>query len=160
MSSVAYALREQYAGTVEQVLEADADGNPTKTVEVPAYTGGVVALGDRDLNVREELDSDPEGYVLVPDTDDRAIAVLDEYPPLKRVPVPAGVDEAVAYKRQRNAELEAELERRNVVAVRGETKAKLVEGLELIDARRAEEPGYVVPDGTSLDALLETKGGE
>lgn len=65
--SIAYALRAQF----------DND----------QYLGGVLAVGDGDIDVRAAL-KDGDGVILVPDSDTLMQAVLDAYAPLKRVPVP------------------------------------------------------------------------
>lgn len=91
---VAYALREEYDGTVEQVYETDADGEPAETVEVPRFLGGILRAGETELDVRELLDDDehtPAGIIVVDSALEPLVAAcLDEYPALKRVPVPAG----------------------------------------------------------------------
>lgn len=75
--SSAFALRAEYEGTVTQ------DG-----VEVPAFTGGVLAIPDgRSYNVREALD-EGNGTIVVGDDDHILAGVLSEYPALKSVAVP------------------------------------------------------------------------
>jgi len=75
--SSAFGLRAEYEGTVDQ------DGE-----QVPAFTGGVLAIPDgRSYNVREELDKSG-GTIVVPDDDHILATVLEQYPALKSVPVP------------------------------------------------------------------------
>lgn len=97
MSHVAYALREDYAGTVEQ------DG-----VQVPLYTGGSLAIDDdrQHFDVRAELD-DGDGTIVVTETDLPLVIALDQYPPLKRVKVPAGRPPANPYAKVNAAGLRA-----------------------------------------------------
>lgn len=65
--SIAYALRAQY----------DND----------EYLGGVLAVGNGDIDVRAALKAG-DGVIVVPDSDTLMQAVLDAYAPLKRVAVP------------------------------------------------------------------------
>lgn len=87
---LAYALREEFAGTVVQ-YETQEDADNGNGVEVPAYTGGVISAGDRDVNVRELLDEKPEGVIVVHPSDVALINALEDYPALKRVSA-AGLD--------------------------------------------------------------------
>ena len=85
--STAYALREAYDGTVVQYATQE-DKDADRGVEVPAFTGGVISAGDRDVDVRELLDGTdygPAGRIVVDDADAALVTALDEYPPLKRV---------------------------------------------------------------------------
>jgi hypothetical protein len=66
MSSIAYALRAEHHDT---------------------YLGGVLAVGDDSLDIRQAL-QDGNGVIVVPDTDTIRVTVLDAYPPLQRVDVP------------------------------------------------------------------------
>lgn len=65
--SIAYALRAEYHDT---------------------YVGGVLALGDTSLDVRQAL-QDGGGVILVEETDTMRTVTLDEYPPLQRIDPPA-----------------------------------------------------------------------
>jgi hypothetical protein len=66
VSEVAYELRAQYEGN---------------------YAGGVLFVDDRrEINVFEAL-KEGQGQIVVGDQDHVMLAVLDEYPPLKRVRV-------------------------------------------------------------------------
>jgi hypothetical protein len=96
--TVAYALREEFTGTVTQVLEADADGKPTKTLEAPKFSGGVIAAGDEDLNLAELLEEGNGVIVVDPTANPLAVVVLDELGVLKRVPPPADAAAAVGYR--------------------------------------------------------------
>lgn len=81
-TTVAYRLREEYAGTVEQIAEEGAD-----PVEVPAFTGGLISVGStgRELNIRELLDEEPHpGLIVVDAADTPAVVALDEFPALER----------------------------------------------------------------------------
>jgi hypothetical protein len=96
--SVAYALREEFAGTVLQyeTVEDESNGNG---VEVPAFTGGLVSVGStgRELNLRELLDEEPHpGLIVVDATDTPALVALDELAVLERVDAPAGEPEVNA----------------------------------------------------------------
>lgn len=54
---------------------------------VEDYLGGVLAVGNSSVDVKAALDQG-DGVIVVPDTDHQLVAILDDYPPLKRVPVP------------------------------------------------------------------------
>jgi hypothetical protein len=132
---VAYELREAYAGTVEQADPANPDGPP---VEVPYYTGGVITAGDRDINVRAELDAG-NGTIIVPDTDLAAIIALDEYSPLKRTTVPDGdvTLQAAGYDQFTVENLRQDPRLADVAGVASARKGELVAALEELDRRSA-----------------------
>lgn len=148
MGKVAFALREEFAGTVEQVEE---DGG--EPVTVPLYSGGLINIGPDDetgdLNVGEALE-EGDGVLVVDDNDPRVVNALDEYPPLKRVPVPAGREVDLGYADRNDADLRAELERRGVTAVGQGNKAGRVAALEALD----EHPLEPNPDGGASTATL------
>lgn len=48
---------------------------------------GVVAVGDSTLNVHDALE-EGDGVIVVPDSDNLTMLVLDEHPQLKRVAIP------------------------------------------------------------------------
>lgn len=90
---IAYELRAEYAGTVEQVLTVNEHGDPDTTQTVPLFTGGVIRAGDKDLDVRAELEQG-NGRIVIDDADPHAqaaVIALDGYPALKRVAA-AGAD--------------------------------------------------------------------
>jgi hypothetical protein len=152
MGKVAYALREELAGTVTQV-EVDPDSGDELEVEVPAYTGGLINIGpddeSGDLDVRQALD-EGDGIIVVDDVDPRVTNALDEYPPLKRVPVPAGREADVGWEDRKVPDLKAELERRGVTNVGNGAKAELVLALDSLDAHPLEPN----PDGGQATATL------
>lgn len=80
MDLIAYTLREEFAGTVEQET---TDG----VVDVPRYSGGVIRAGELDIDVPEELLAG-DGYIVIDARSQSAAVHLDEYPPLMRVAVP------------------------------------------------------------------------
>lgn len=71
MSNIGYALRAEYR-----------DG----------YLGGVLAVGTGSLDVKAALD-EGDGQIVVPEHDYLTVAVLDDYPALKRVAVKQTDDE-------------------------------------------------------------------
>lgn len=162
MGKVAYTLREEFAGTVEQHVEPDDprvtgdtpdDGDGLKVIEVPLYSGGLINIGPDDetgdLNVAEALE-EGDGIIVVDDVDPRAIAALDEYPPLKRVPVPAGRQADRGWADHKDDDLKAELERRGVTAAGAGRKADRVAALEALD----EHPLEPLEDGGQATATL------
>lgn len=149
MGKVAYTLREEFAGTVTQVLEVDADGEPTETQEVPAYSGGLINAGPFDLNIGEELENG-KGTIVVDDVDPRVTSALDEYPALKRTEVPDNADVTVGWDSRNAQELKDELTRRGVSGHGNAPKAKLVEALETLDAH----PLSPSEDGQASTATL------
>lgn len=142
MPPVAYALREEYAGTVQQIAEEGAD-----PVEVPAYTGGVIVV-DRGTNpdgssppdgfdVREELDAN-DGVIVVDETDAALIGALDQYPALKRVPAPDDAAIVHGYADRTAGELRGEAKRRGITGAGSASIADLVTALEAWDDRTAD----------------------
>ena len=81
MDLTAFALRADLEGTVEIT---NADG---QTEEVPKFTGAVLAVGDGDLHVRDELERGG-GVIVCQENDQVLIDLLDAYPALKRTSVP------------------------------------------------------------------------
>jgi hypothetical protein len=90
--STAFQLRADLAGTVT-VYATQADKDEGNGQEVPAYTGGVIAVGDGEFDLGAALD-EGDGTIVVDDADYALVNALDEYPALKRVAAPdAGADE-------------------------------------------------------------------
>lgn len=71
--SIAYGLKAEYEGTVE------LDGTP-----VPVFSGGIIRVGERDVDVRQALDAGG-GRIVVDDHDAALINRLDAHEALKRV---------------------------------------------------------------------------
>lgn len=141
MTKVAFALRQEYAGTVE------VDGE-----EVPRFLGGVIAAGDSDLNVAELLE-EGAGTIVLEGNDTRAVVALDEYPALKRVPVPTGAELTAGYADENVTALRAELRRRGITRAGAASKDEAVVALQAFD--RLQDEGITVPAETSLAELLE-----
>lgn len=131
--SIAYGLRAEYEGTVEQ------DG-----AQVPRYLGGLIALGEgRDLDVAQAL-RDGAGTIVIEETDTLAVVALDAYAPLKRVPAhDADATIPSQYADRPVADLRADLRARGLDT--SGAKTDLVARLD--DADRAvaagEQPGTV-----------------
>lgn len=137
MDLIAYALRDEYAGTVTQTID-DVD------VDVPAYSGGVIRAGaELDINVLEELEAGG-GFIILDERDAGAAVHLDEYPPLERVKAPEGAEpsgsfaELPPYANQGVPELRADAQSRGLANVGAARKAELVAALEEHDLRLAE----------------------
>lgn len=82
MDLIAFGLTEEYSGEVE--IE-DEDG---KAVKVPKFGGGVLAVGDGDIHLRDELDAGG-GAICVHANDQRLVDLLRAYPALEEVDAPA-----------------------------------------------------------------------
>lgn len=148
MGSIAFALRREYQGTTTQVEEDGAD-----PVEVPVFTGGLIAVADdRDLNVGEELEAG-DGLVVVDEHDTAALIALDAYPALKRVDAPDDAAITGGYDERKATELRAELERRGITGAGQASKADAVTALEALDAIAAD--GRNVADDSALAAVLD-----
>lgn len=150
MTTVAYALREAYAGTVEQELDG-------QTVEVPRFLGGLIAVDDaRDFDVRAELDAG-DGIIVVDETDAALIRVLDAYPPLKHVAAPADAEPSSSkYEGIGVTQLRAELRRRELETsgTRDELVARLEANDQAVaagDQERAASPTPEAPEGDAGD---------
>lgn len=91
MTLIAFELTDEFAG-VTTVYETIEDKDADRGVEVPTYTGGLISAGDRDVDVRELLDTDPHpGLIVADDADTALVIALDDYPALKRTTVPDNV---------------------------------------------------------------------
>jgi hypothetical protein len=135
--SIAYALREDFKGTVE-VFDTVEDQQAGNGREQRRYLGGLIAVADeRDFDPLAELtiagngDADA-GIIVVADADHALIAQLDAQPALKRVPVPEDATEVAKWEGQPVLALRDELERRGLD--KSGVKADLVARLEASDA--------------------------
>jgi hypothetical protein len=118
--SIAYALRAEYEGTVE-----DFDGGT-----VPRFLGGILAVGPRSIDVRAELKAGG-GTIVVDESDTLLVNVLDGYAPLKRVAAHDAPATISPYDGPKVDELRAEASLRDLAT--GGTKAELVARLEAHD---------------------------
>jgi hypothetical protein len=153
MGTIAYELREEFAGTVEQVEHEGAE-----PVEVPVFSGGLIAAGEtedgkaRDLNLRELLD-EGDGTIVVEDHDTAAITALDQYPALKRVRVEPDAEPIVgAYNDRNTGDLRTELKRRGIEGAGNLSKDDAVAALERFDSFNPAPPA-----GTHVDRLGDTE---
>lgn len=133
---IAFALREDYAGTVE------VDG-----AEVPVFTGGLLAVADRDVDVRAELDAGA-GIIVVADHDAALAEALAAYPALKRVAVPDGSDPVEPYVGLTVPELRAELKLRELTVDANARRDDLVTALLEHDSALAAGVDATDPDST------------
>lgn len=108
MSTVAFTLRDEYAGTVVQREDENDEGR-----EVPVFTGGLITVSDQDFDVRAELDAG-DGYIVVASGNAALVDALDNYPALKRAASPDGAPIASGYDSLKVSDLRAELKRRGV----------------------------------------------
>lgn len=149
---VAYALRDEYVGTVTQVLETDAKGRPTKTQDVPKFSGGLINLGVEELELAEALEEGAGTIVLDVSANPLAVEVLDAIPVLKRVEVPEGATSVIGYNERTATALREEAGRRSIAGAASARKADLERVLELDDARIAA--GEPTPDDYSVAGIL------
>jgi hypothetical protein len=124
MGKIGYALREEFRGTVVQRVDEDDPGN-----EVNLFQGGVLNIGDKDLNVAEALE-EGDGVIVVEDLDPRVSTALDGYPALERVPVDGRQAIAGGYADRSATDLRAELGERGIVGAGSLSKADAVAALE------------------------------
>lgn len=161
MSTVSYALREEFAGTVEQEIDGE-------TREVPAFTGGVFRAGlDRDLDLRAMLDDTgelghgPAGVIVVDDTDTAATVVLDSVPVLKRVSTPEEAEDVSRWDDPgaTKAALVAEADRRGIAGATALRRDDLAAVLTFHD-RLVRDGGEVTLDrpGDEPDVTVTATG--
>lgn len=148
--AVAFALREEYAGTVEQIVTDPESGAELERITVPAFTGGVIVipndlLEDDGYNVREALDAG-DGTIVVDANDVMVIQALDGYPALKRVEVPDGATVTSTLDGLRVGDLKRQAELRGVELEGNVKRDELVTGLRAFD--RARGAGELVDDHT------------
>jgi hypothetical protein len=137
MDSVAFALTEELQGTVS--IET-GEGDPG---EVPVFGGGVLAVGDGDFHVRDELEAGG-GTIVVPSIDATLIDLLEAYPALKRVPVPDGAEPLNPYRRRTLEDLRHIKSLRDFDGVAGASREDLEARLFAHDcAQAAGEPATV-----------------
>jgi hypothetical protein len=144
---IAYELREAYAGTVEQVLTVDDKGDPVDTQTVPAFSGGVIALAESDLNVAEALEAGGGRIVADENTVEgqQLINALDYYPALKRVSAEDSDTVVNPLERMNNGQLRSEAARRGVKIESGANRDAILKGLTEQAARAGEDDLLVVP---------------
>lgn len=153
-NAVAYTLREEYAGTTEQVITDPDTGAEVDRVEVPTFTGGVIVIPDDRLDddgfdVRAKLD-EGDGFIVVDDSEAAILEALDAYPALKRVPVPDGATITSSLDELKVADLRRQAELRGVDVDAGIKRDELVAGLKAFDdaVRAGEQPARIHADGS------------
>lgn len=130
MDAVAFALRAEYEGTVDVELEDGA------TETRPKFAGGLLAVGDGDFNVGEELEAG-DGTITVYAHDSRLVDLLEGYPALKRVGVPAGATPLNPYARRTHDDLKLQASLRDLDGLGSASKVRLAEILLAHDAELA-----------------------
>jgi len=154
---IAYELRDSFAGTVEQVLTVDENGDAVDTVTVPLFTGGVLRAGDADLNIAELLEAG-DGRIVLDDATlegQQAINVLDTYPPLKRVA--AGDAEATVdpFAGAKAGELRERATMLGLEVEAGTKRDELAKGLAEQAHRAGAGDELVVPSDTRTVRILK-----
>lgn len=124
---IAYELRSEYSGTVEQ----ERDG---QTIEVPIYQGGLLAVGDGDFNVGEELERGG-GTIVIRARDQILADLLNAYPPLKQVSAPDAPAAIVSpYERRQTDDLRIAASLRDIDGHASAGRDTLIAALEVHDA--------------------------
>lgn len=126
---VAYALRADLEGDVEVYPEEG------KVETVRKFGGGVLWVGDGDFHVRDSLDAG-DGTIVVRDYDQVLVDLLDAYPALKRVAVPASPAAIVSpYDRRETEDLRHLASLRDIDgSISRASRASLISALETQDA--------------------------
>lgn len=146
MSTVSYALRDEYVG------ETDLHGDGTAIV--PTFLGGVIAIdGDRGFDVGEALNAG-DGTITVAETDASLVNALNAYPALKVIPTPEGGGRVLSsYENSNLRDLRLELKTRGVEGSNKVNKAQAVELLVELDERAAAGDLTVNDPGTAEEEL-------
>jgi hypothetical protein len=158
-ATVAYALRADFEGTVSQaVTELDDEGKLVETgevVEVDKFLGGLINAGDRELDVKAELE-EGGGRIVVLASDTGAIDALNAFPALKRVGSEEGEEAVlVPYPNRNRDALRDEATSRGIEGAGGANKDPLVYALEEHDLRTAE--GTLGEVELNIDALAAAR---
>lgn len=126
MDLIAYALRAEHVGTVEQ------DGE-----QVPKFGGGVLFVGDGDFHLRDELQAG-DGVITVRASDSALVALLDAVPVLKRAtPNP---DHVVSpYTRKDTDTLRFHADLRGLQQSGSLSRNRLIKALDAHDVAQAED---------------------
>lgn len=136
MGLVAYELREKYAGTTTVYDTAEAK-EKNEGREVPNFSGGRLALSDGSTyDVGAKLE-EGGGAIVVEDSNDFLLDVLNAYPALKRTNVPAGAQPDTDPMSLSATALKNELARRGLST--GGNKEALAK--RLTEAREADTGG-------------------
>ncbi|MEJ7783172.1 MAG: hypothetical protein WKF96_00115 [Solirubrobacteraceae bacterium] len=114
MQSVAYALRADHE----------------------AFTGGVLAVGDGDIDIGAELEAG-NGTIVVHASDQVLIDLLDLYAPLKRAEVPDGATALSRHERRTVTDLRHLASLRDLTGAGSLSRADLVRVLDAHDASLA-----------------------
>lgn len=148
MSSIAYELREEYQGTVPQTVGDEE-------FEVDVFQGGVIAAGERDIDVKAELDAGG-GRIVVSEDEVLAVNALDAYPALKRIGYVDDAGEAVnPYELVKATDLKADANARGLEGAGSARKDDLVVALTEHDARLAEGSLDELGAPVTIERLVE-----
>jgi hypothetical protein len=152
MDLIAFALRAEHEGAVTVELE---DG---QTEDRPKFGGGLLAVGDGDFNVGEQLEAG-DGTIVVHAHDQRLVDLLDAYPPLKRVGVPAGAAAISPYERKTLDELHLVASLRDLPGARSMSRPRLEAALLAHDAELAAGVAPAAAAEAATAAADEPDGG-
>lgn len=155
---LAYGLTAEYDGTVDI---QDPEGEEGTTIAVPKFGGGLLATPNGDLDVAEALE-EGEGVIVLDAAEHTAVAeLLEAYPALHRVAVPAGAEPIVFegpganddYNSRTAKSLKADAASRSIDGAASAKKEDLVVALQEFDLRLAEDQLGEL-GGTSIDNLV------
>lgn len=121
---------------------------------VDTFAGGLLRAGDRDLNIAELLEQGGGTIVVDAAATPLEVAILDDYPALKRVKAPEGEAATVSHADLTVRQLRDEAARRGMGGAASASKTALVQALDTDDARVAA--GIDVPPTYTVEALGET----
>lgn len=162
MSTITYGLRADYAGTVVQ-YDTEEDKQAGNGTEVPVFSGGIVAAGAVDVDVRELLE-DPEhgdtGTIVVAETATALVNALDQYPALKRLETDAEpAEEAITDLDTLNVgDLRREAGREDLEAYGGLKRDELLRAVKVRRAVKAELAAHPSSDELiALNALTDAR---
>lgn len=155
MSTVSFALKAEYEGTVDLNADLREAADDPSTVEervVPVFQGGVLSIdGSRSFDTAEALEAG-NGVITVEETDTALVELLDYFGPLKRVPTPDGATALTSYESASLVDLRAEAKRRGIEGAARAPKAAVITALVEYD-ERAAAGNPDVNDGTTVDEL-------
>lgn len=118
MDTIAFALRAEYAGTTP----VEKDGHDT---EVPTFQGGLLNVGDGDINLGEALEAG-DGHIVVQANDQQLADLLRAVPVLKEVATPEGATPISPYERLQADAVRTVAQARDIKGAASASKERLL----------------------------------
>lgn len=140
MDTISFALTADYAGTTEQ------DGE-----QVPTFQGGLLGVGDGDIDLAEALDAG-NGYIVVQSNDQALADLLRAVPVLKEVSTPEGATPISPYERQSVEGVRAVAQARGIRGAGSASKEKLLPILA------AHDEALAAGDLSAANAIADSPG--